>query len=79
MAERVEKYVKKGQQLLLEGKVEYSEVKGEDEKKTYYTNIKLANFEFCGKNENSGRPDPEPTGRDASGNSGNYGDDEIPF
>jgi single-strand DNA-binding protein len=82
LAERAEKNIKKGQELLIEGKIEYQQVPDKDnpEKKVTFTNIKMSNFDFCGKKDgNSGnsRPDPDP-GRDAnySGHD-NSGDDDY--
>lgn len=87
-AEIVEKYVKKGKELIIKGKIEYSSVEDkETNKKTTYTNIKMASFEFCGKNENSSGGNSETSNQTSNNatstnttNDGNNGyDDDIPF
>ena len=77
-AESMEKWVKKGTELLIEGKIEYNSYADKDnpEKKLYSTHIRLDRFEFCGKN-NSGNsnnnssdddnyPEPPPEPRTTS-------------
>lgn len=88
-AETVQKFVKKGQELLIEGKIEYTQNK---DTKVWYTNIRLIVFDFCGKKgEGTGgysTPDPEYSGPDNSGSTSfepSMGegtpapDDDIPF
>lgn len=86
LGENVAKLVKKGQELILEGKLEYQTVADKDnaDKKVTFTSIKLTTFDFCGKKENGGsgnyQPDPEPTGNESSYDSGsNSYEDDIPF
>lgn len=73
LAERCGKYIHKGMELNLEGKIEY-QPRYEDNDKTKarvypdFCNIKLRDFTFCGKKDSNGgsnRPDPEPSGREA--------------
>lgn len=86
-AEAIEKYVRKGQELLIEGKIEYNTYADKDnpDKKLYSTHIRLDRFEFCGKSNDGGssRPDPEPSGYAAepssNGTSGGNYDEDIPF
>jgi single-strand DNA-binding protein len=94
-AESVAKIIRKGQELLVKGKLEYNEDK---EKKITYAFIKLIDFDFCGKRGDSGNsnhtPDPEFSGREdnrefspeddgfpASAPSSSAGsfDDDVPF
>lgn len=64
-ADRVLKNVKKGQELLVTGKIEY--IADKEHPGVTYCNIKLSNFEFCGKKKDSANrsemPEPDP-GRD---------------
>lgn len=85
-AEAISKYVVKGQELIVEGKVEYQTVedKNDSSKKVTYTSIKLLNFDFCGKKADSGgsgsaRPDPEPSGYTPDSDSDSSIDEDIPF
>jgi single-strand DNA-binding protein len=65
-AEALEKYVKKGIELVVMGKIEYTEAPDKDNpnKKVYFTNIISDKVDFCGKRgDSSGHresPDPEP-------------------
>ena len=88
--ENAAKFIKKGMELFVDGKVEYQDVADKDDssKKYRFTSIKMENFDFCGKRGDNGgsyAPDPEPTGRDAmdsdnNGGSGSTDDDQdIPF
>ena len=86
--ENAAKYIKKGAELIIEGKIEYQDVLDKDDssKKFRFTTIKMSTFDFCGKRgDNSGgssSPDPEPSGRDAydsSSNESSSSDDDIPF
>ena len=86
-AENIEKFFKKGSEIMLEGKVEYTEAKNpaDESKKIWYTHVKLISFDFCGKSGgSSAAPDPEETGYQggspASDNNGSVDDDQdIPF
>lgn len=90
----IAKHVRKGSELLVEGKINYQTVEAQDGSKKFFTNIRLINMEFCGKAGQGGnRPDPDNSGPDYGGGSGdgfdegpsspapaggNF-DDEIPF
>jgi single-strand DNA-binding protein len=72
LAEVVEKTLKKGAEIALWGKVQYGSYPHKDHAdiKIPTTDIIMETFEFCGRrgdggNRDDGRPDPEPTGRDA--------------
>ncbi len=64
-SELVGKYLKKGQQVLLEGEVRYNTVE-KDGKKTTYTKIQCSRFEFVGSRQDdqpvsgatTAQPDP---------------------
>lgn len=89
----IAKHVRKGSELLVEGKINYQTVEGQDGVKKFFTNIRLINMEFCGKASGSGRPYPENAGPDYGGGSSDDGfdsgpstpapaggfDDDIPF
>jgi len=84
-AEAIDKFVKKGTELIVEGKIEYTSVadKNDASKKVYFTSIKLEKFDFCGKKEGGqAAPDPEPgyQSESGSGSSNSVDDDtDIPF
>jgi single-strand DNA-binding protein len=53
LAELCEKYVKKGSELILEGKISYRDYTDKDGVKKYYTEIICNGLEFCGKKESA--------------------------
>lgn len=63
-AEVINKYFKKGDEILIEGKIDYSK---DDDK--YYTNINVFSFEFCGSKTES--VSAEVVNQE--------GDDDLPF
>ena len=75
-AESIEKFFKKGSEILLTGKIEYTQADNpaDSTKKITYTHIRLISFEFCGKKNDGGssshEPDPEQTGYTESDNNG---------
>lgn len=79
-AENIEKYVKKGDLLYIQGRIEYSESNGK-----YYTQIVANTVKFLSsKGENSGSKEPPkpPTGQNrqsAPKQGDDLGDDDIPF
>ena len=95
LAERCGKYIHKGMELNIEGKIEYQpRYEGNDKNNARiypdFCNIKLRDFTFCGKKDSNGgsdRPDPEYTGREttntntetSSGNNTSAVDEDIPF
>ena len=85
-AETIEKLVKKGTELVIEGKIEYTSVEDKDRpgKKLFFTSIRMEKFDFCGKKQEGGysaAPDPEHTGyQSTSDNNGGSDEDmDIPF
>lgn len=84
LAEMIEKFFKKGQEIIIHGKVEYTE-ETKDGHKVKYTNIRVNDVEFVGSkggsNSSASIPDPdENSAPPQSGNSASAGfDDEIPF
>jgi single-strand DNA-binding protein len=90
-AESIVKFVKKGQEIIVNGKIEYQTVedKNDSSKKVTFTSIKLIDFDFCGKKDgNSGGgsyPEPEESGYTGSGaldsGAGDFSvdDEDIPF
>lgn len=53
LADVVEQYVKKGQLLYLEGKIEYRSYDDKDGNKKYITEIVVMNLQMLGKKENT--------------------------
>ena len=85
LAENVSKYVKKGQQIYLEGKNQTREWEDKDKVKRYTTEVIVSSVQFIGsKEEGSTRPpaptEPPPTYKaQEEGEKPNYASDEIPF
>lgn len=79
-AELCEKYVKKGDLLYIQGRIEYSESNGK-----YYTQIVAHTVKFLsskGKNSDSKEPPKPPTGQNRQPETTQSGDDlkdDIPF
>ena len=81
-AELCEQYVKKGDLLYIQGRIEYSEKDGK-----HYTAIVIQNMKFLsnkGSNQSgvsNKEPPKPPTGQkeQAAAQSGDLGDDDIPF
>jgi single-strand DNA-binding protein len=62
-AEVVEKNIKKGTELIVIGKIQYTPNK--ENPKQWYTHIRLTEFDFCGKKDGGSRqstPDPDYSG-----------------
>lgn len=89
VAERANQHLRKGKEILLEGKIEYQTVPDKDnpQKKITFTNIKMLNFDFCGKRDSVDQPVPEPgyipnssEGDDLdTGSVNSANEDSIPF
>jgi len=90
-AEIAEKFLRKGKQVLIEGRIQYREYTGQDGLKRTACDIRCDNFVMLGKMDEGGRsnfgggggefddPTPPPPGS-ASGSGGGGGyDDDIPF
>lgn len=61
-AELIEQYVKKGNPLYVEGRIETRSWEGKDEKKIYKTEIIVENFQFGPKSQGSGATDGKKYG-----------------
>ena len=59
LAELCEKYVKKGSELILEGKITYRTYEDKEGVTKYFTEIVCKGLEFCGKKEDKASPEPE--------------------
>ena len=84
-ADVIEKWVKKGSQLYIEGKIKTNSYNDKDGNKKYVTNIVAESFQFIGSNNNSSQQTgqttqvnnaPEPEQNDFT-NSGEG--DDLPF
>jgi len=84
-AEVINKYLHKGDQLFIEGRLKFDSWQGQDGKKRSKLRVLIENFEFVGGGKKQGGgggddsssqpPNAEPQGQDAA-----YGqDDDIPF
>ena len=83
-AEMVEKYVAKGTQLYVEGKIQTRSWEGQDGNKRYTTEINAMNIQFVGKKSdnpaNAGQPTQQPSvdmGKEILDDKG--GSDDLPF
>ncbi len=72
LAEIVEKYVKKGSKLYIEGKIEYKSYEKAGEKK-YFTQIKCSNIKMLGNIEKTAQQPKEKPQTDIEE------DDDLPF
>ena len=70
--EVVEKWVKKGMQLMVSGKIRYRSYDDKDGNKKYFTEIQAEQFEFLSKSEKS---EPEVTEVEAE----EVPNDDLPF
>ena len=75
-AETIEKHVRKGSQLLIEGSIQTRAWEDKDKNKRYTTEINVKDFEFCGGKSESTYKD-DAAGQLASNDS--FEDSEIPF
>jgi single-strand DNA-binding protein len=57
LSDLCEKYVKKGSEFILEGKISYRDYTDKDGVKKYFTEIICNGIEFCGKKESENKPD----------------------
>lgn len=81
IADVVEKYVKKGQQLGIEGKLKTRSWENRDGEKRYITEVTITNMEMLGRksesnNSRSSAPSPEP---ENSSPDTPEPDDDLPF
>lgn len=73
MAERAEKYLKKGSTIYIEGKIKTRSYDDKDGVKRYVTEIVAEGFRLLDKKESGNEPVKEQT------NSVNQADDDLPF
>lgn len=74
-AEIIEKYVKKGSRLYLEGSIKTRSWDDKDGVKKYATEITVRDFKFLSSADNSAAPQQEPNNAPAS----NDDHDDLPF
>ena len=55
----ISKYMSKGREILIEGRMESSKVKKDDQTRTYW-GVTVDNFEFCGSRNDAGTSAPAP-------------------
>lgn len=95
LAETVEKYVRKGSQLYIEGKIRTRSWEDQNKIRRYTTEIYVDNLELLGRREGqttstpaptpTGQPQAQPKGYQAQANpgfastGGNSADDDLPF
>ena len=73
-ADFAEKWVKKGKEMLITGEIRYNKVE-KDGKSSWFTDITVDNFEFCGSAGNGA----SEANSDATSSSTETEDDDIPF
>ncbi len=84
-AETAEKYLRKGQQVMVEGRIQYREYTAQDGTKRYATDIRCDNFVMLGRRDDgagaraTGSYDDDPLPPPPSPASGSFSDDDIPF
>lgn len=84
-AETFAKYLSKGREVLVEGKIQIRSYEGKDGSKRYATEVIVDNFEFCGSRNDGGNNGQQSQQPHESGN-GYFGapgfsatDSDIPF
>jgi single-strand DNA-binding protein len=56
VCDTIEKYFKKGDQILIEGKLVYRSYKDQQEKQHWFVEVVCDNFEFCGSSKKDEKP-----------------------
>lgn len=82
LAEIAEKYLSKGKQVMVEGKIEYQTYKGEDGVERKATNIRCENLVMLGSAHDDGnrsQGNSKPVDPPASGGNSSGYDDDISF
>ena len=79
LAETVEKYVKKGDLLYVEGKIKTTKKEGENGSSTYYTKIVADSMQMLGGRPDKHQDEPKPTDNKANGDAFMDFQDDIPF
>lgn len=77
-AEVVEKYVKKGSQLFIEGRLRTRSWDDNEGKKRYVTEVVADNVQFTGKKESSEQKPAQPTYQNNYGSTPMPMDDDLP-
>jgi single-strand DNA-binding protein len=78
-AEVAEKYLRKGQQVMVEGRLQYREYQDQQGNKKTATDIRLDNMVMLGGGEGRGGREEEPQAPPAAAPQGAGYDDDIPF
>lgn len=91
LAELCEKYIKKGSELILEGKISYRDYTDKEGVKKYFTEIICNSIEFCGSSKKENKPSNnegqfQKSGKVTTGSMsdiselpGNVDDSNLPF
>lgn len=90
MAETMNRYLGKGREVLVEGRMQVRSYDDKNGNKRYVTEVVVESFDFCGSSNNSGRDSAPPPDDDGSQSNGSYpppgafggrvvSDEEIPF
>lgn len=66
-AEFVEKYLKKGQEILVIGRIQTGSYQNKDGQKVYTTDVVVEEHEFCGTKSEGAQPNPHPEPRPDEG------------
>lgn len=66
-AEFVEKYLKKGQEILVIGRIQTGSYENKDGQKVYTTDVVVEEHEFCGTKSEGAQPNPHPAPRPDEG------------
>jgi single-strand DNA-binding protein len=69
----IEKYLKKGSQIYIEGKIRYRSYEGKDGQKKYITEVLGNNMTMLGKKDSGGSSSGQ------AGGSGNSDEEDLPF
>lgn len=75
LANIIEQYVKKGSQLYIQGKIDYSEYEKDGEKK-YFTQVIGSQLQMLGSKKDDANNLPEPSKTNIESNQGS---DDLPF
>ncbi len=74
-AENINKYVKKGDPLMVEGRLTYDSWEGKDGVKRNKLRVTVENFQFMGQPKSEPRPEPKSEPAPEKG----FGDEDTPF
>lgn len=79
LAEVAEKYVKKGTQLFVEGKIRSRQYEDKDKNKKYFTEIVVDNFTLLGRKDDAGKSGSGAPSEMPSVDASNPTTDDLPF